>query len=250
MYTFWDYMRNRWERDSGLRLDHIPLSFVLTKRLQGTGVDRHIRGREDASDHAPVGAEFHDARNRARSASPVGSHATTTGATASPKGKKSAHGIGGGVKSQTRAVRKPELSRRPLLVIDGDSFAHRSYHALPKTIGNAAGAMVGFANFLLRFYAEERPRAVIVGWDSLDAPTKREMFPAYQSGRESDEELIEQLMSCPNLSPPLGLRTPKPQGSRRTTFSPPRSPLRSAQAGPHWWQMAIEIPFNSPHYVQ
>ena len=85
-----------------------------------------------------------------------------------------------------------------MLVIDGDFFAHRSYHALPKTIrrsdGKGAGAIVGFANFLLRFYADERPRAVIVGWDTLDAPTKRhKMFPAYQSGRVFDEELIEQL---------------------------------------------------------
>ena len=60
MYTFWDYMQNRWERDRGLRLDHILLSFVFTKRLQGAGVDRRIRGREDTSDHAPVWAEFHD----------------------------------------------------------------------------------------------------------------------------------------------------------------------------------------------
>ena len=214
VYTFWDYMRNCWERDGGLRLDHVLLSPVLKERLQGAGVDRHIRGLEDASDHAPVWAEFHDARNRARSASPVGGHATTTAATASPKGKKSAHGIGGEVRSQTRAVRKPELSRRPLLVIDGNSFAHRSYHALPKTIrrsdGNAAGAIVGFANFLLRFYAEERPRAVIVGWDSLDAPTKRhEMFPAYQSGREFDEELIEQLNVLPEFVAAFGFANAK-----------------------------------------
>jgi DNA polymerase I len=78
-------------------------------------------------------------------------------------------------------------------VIDGDSFAHRSYHALPKTIrrsnGRAAGAILGFANFLLRLYADEQPRAVIVGWDSLVAPTKRhEMFPDSQSGREFDDE--------------------------------------------------------------
>ena len=52
---------------------------------------------------------------------------------------------------------------RPLLVVDGDSFAHRSYHALPKSIrrrGNkGGGAIVGFANFLLRLYAQEEPRA-------------------------------------------------------------------------------------------
>jgi exodeoxyribonuclease III len=44
MYTFWDYMRNRWERDGGLRLDHILLSATLTERLRDAGVDRHVRG--------------------------------------------------------------------------------------------------------------------------------------------------------------------------------------------------------------
>jgi DNA polymerase-1 len=62
----------------------------------------------------------------------------------------------------------------PLLVIDGDSFAHRAYHALPKTVrrrGNkGAGAIVGFANYLMRFYETERPRAVLVAWDTLEAP--------------------------------------------------------------------------------
>ncbi len=66
---------------------------------------------------------------------------------------------------------------RPLLVIDGDSFAHRAYHALPKSIrrtgDKGAGAIVGFANFLLRFYETELPRAVLVAWDTLDEPTYR-----------------------------------------------------------------------------
>jgi 5'-3' exonuclease, N-terminal resolvase-like domain/Endonuclease/Exonuclease/phosphatase family len=185
MYTFWDYMRKRWERDGGLRLDHLLLSPVLKERLQSAGVDRHIRGLEDASDHAPVWAQLRESPNWPSSASNVGVHSATTAATASSKAKKSARRTGGKTKRQTRAVgpSRPKPSRRPLLVIDGDSFAHRSYHALPKTIrrsdGQSAGAIVGFANFLLRFYADERPRAVIVGWDSLGAPTKRhEMFPA------------------------------------------------------------------------
>jgi exodeoxyribonuclease III len=42
MYTFWDYNRKRWERDGGLRLDHILLSSALMARLQGAGLDRHI----------------------------------------------------------------------------------------------------------------------------------------------------------------------------------------------------------------
>jgi hypothetical protein len=139
MYTFWDYMRKRWERDFGLRLDHILLSSALTERLQSAGVDRHIRGMEDASDHAPVWVDLRDAPNRPSSASLVGSHATTAAAMPSPKAKKSDGRTGGEFRSQTRAIGEPELSRRPLLVIDGDSFAHRSYHALPNTIRRSDG---------------------------------------------------------------------------------------------------------------
>ena len=144
-------------------------------------------------------------------------------ATPSPKAKKSDGRTGGEARSQTRADDKPQPSRRPLLVIDGDSFAHRSYHALPKTIrrsdGKAAGAIVGFANFLLRFYADERPRGVIVAWDSLDAPTKRhEMFPAYQSGREFDEELIEQLNVLPEVVATFGFANAKAPGYEADDF--------------------------------
>ena len=58
IYTFWDYKRNRWSRDAGLRLDHILLSPILAKRLTAAGVDRAERGREGASDHAPVWVEL------------------------------------------------------------------------------------------------------------------------------------------------------------------------------------------------
>lgn len=54
VYTFWDYRRNRWPRNAGMRLDHLLLSRRLAKRLAGAGVDREIRGHDDASDHAPV----------------------------------------------------------------------------------------------------------------------------------------------------------------------------------------------------
>jgi DNA polymerase-1 len=81
------------------------------------------------------------------------------------------------VRSRRHQTSDAGRDRRPLLIIDGDSSAHRAYHGLPKTIrrrGNkGGGAIVGFANMLLRFYAEERPRAVVVGWDTLDAPTYR-----------------------------------------------------------------------------
>jgi len=58
MYTFWDYMRRRWERDAGLRLDHLLLSPDLAGRLKRGGVDREERGRESPSDHAPAWIEL------------------------------------------------------------------------------------------------------------------------------------------------------------------------------------------------
>jgi exodeoxyribonuclease-3 len=54
VYTFWDYKRNRWPRDAGLRLDMLLLSPPLAPRLAAAGVDRAVRGQPDASDHAPV----------------------------------------------------------------------------------------------------------------------------------------------------------------------------------------------------
>jgi exodeoxyribonuclease-3 len=54
MFTFWDYKRNRWPRDAGLRLDHLLLSPALAPRLVKAGVDRDMRGEDGASDHAPA----------------------------------------------------------------------------------------------------------------------------------------------------------------------------------------------------
>lgn len=58
IYTFWDYFRNAYERDSGIRIDHILLSPQLSNRLQDGGVDRHVRGWEKPSDHAPTWIEL------------------------------------------------------------------------------------------------------------------------------------------------------------------------------------------------
>jgi DNA polymerase I len=112
---------------------------------------------------------------------------------------------------------------RPLLVVDGDSFAHRSYHGVPKTIrrrGNkGGGAILGFANFLLRLYETEQPRAVLVGWDSLDEPTYRhEALPAYQSGREFDDELVDQLEILPDFVAACGFANAKAPGYEADDF--------------------------------
>src|SRR5215475_9289643 len=129
MYTFWDYLRNRWPRDAGLRIDHLLLSKDAAKRLIDAGVDRDVRGKDGASDHAPAWVILKDAKQRRE-------HRT-----------KAAE-----LEKRSTKVSNTGPSSRPLLVIDGDNFTHRSYHALPKTIlgrgGKQAGAIVGFANLL------------------------------------------------------------------------------------------------------
>jgi exodeoxyribonuclease-3 len=204
MYTFWDYKRNRFERDAGLRLDHLLLNRSAAKRLAGADVDREVRGLEGASDHAPGWIELRDLPARGQK----------SGSTPPSRARLKARA---GAK---RAVLPP---RRPLLVIDGDSFAHRSYHALPKNIltkdGRSAGAILGFANMLLRLYREEEPRAVLVAWDTLDVPTYRhEAFPDYQGDREFDDAIVEQLEVLPEFVAACGFQNAKAPGFEADDF--------------------------------
>lgn len=60
IYTYWDYFRNAYGRNAGLRIDHFLLSHHFDKRLKGAGVDKHVRGWEKSSDHAPVWIEISD----------------------------------------------------------------------------------------------------------------------------------------------------------------------------------------------
>src|SRR5262245_41085764 len=112
---------------------------------------------------------------------------------------------------------------RPLLVVDGDSLAHRAYHALPKSFRRAGGrpgnALLGFSNFLLRLWQSEQPRAVLVGWDSLDTPTYRhELFAGYQAGRVFDDDLLEQLDLLPDLVGAFGFAAAKAPGYEADDF--------------------------------
>jgi DNA polymerase I len=204
MYTFWDYMRNRWQRNAGLRIDHLLLNPKAAKRLVDAGVDREVRRLEAASDHAPAWIVLGDTPRGRRKPARRSEKQTPL-----ERGRS--------------ARRAAPLPRQPLLVIDGDSFAHRSYHALPKTIlrrgRKPAGAIVGFANMLLRLYRDEQPRAVLVAWDTLDVSTYRhESFPAYQSGREFDDALLDQLHVLPEFVAACGFQNAKAPGFEADDF--------------------------------
>lgn len=112
---------------------------------------------------------------------------------------------------------------RPLLAVDGDSFAHRAFHGIPRSVRRADGrpgnALVGFTNMLLRLWQAERPRAVVVGWDTLFVPTYRhELLPSYQSGREFDDEIVEQLALLPELIATTGIVCGKAAGYEADDF--------------------------------
>ena len=118
---------------------------------------------------------------------------------------------------------------KPLLIVDGDSLAHRAYHAMPKSI--RLNGVLGFANMVTRLWEAEQPRAVLVGWDTYEIPTYRhQAFEPYQSGRVFEESLLEQLKLMPQLVVRAGFANAKAAATRRTTSSAPPSP-RGARGG-------------------
>ena len=109
-------------------------------------------------------------------------------------------------------VRQPRL-----LAVDGDSFAHRAYHSMPKQVRH--NAVVGFVNMTTRLWENERPDAVLVAWDTLEIPTYRhESFEAYQSGRVFDQSLLDQLAVLPKFCEAAGFFVGKGGGYEADDF--------------------------------
>ena len=105
----------------------------------------------------------------------------------------------------------------PVMIVDGDSLTHRAYHGLPKSIRH--NAVVGFTNMLVRLWESEQPRAVLVGWDTLEVPTYRhEAFDSYQSGRVFEPSLLEQLPMIPQLVVALGFASARAPGYEADDF--------------------------------
>jgi DNA polymerase-1 len=112
---------------------------------------------------------------------------------------------------------------RPLLVVDGDNLAHRAYHSIPKGVrgkgGRPINAIVGWTNMLLYLWCTEMPRAIFVGWDTLGMPTYRhELWPSYQSGRQFDAAILEQLNRLPELCRAFGFGVGKGAGYEADDF--------------------------------
>src|SRR3954463_15196952 len=115
-------------------------------------------------------------------------------------------------------------STRPLLVVDGDSFAHRAYHAIPSAAfrrrdGKAGTGLGGVGNMLVSLWQSEQPRAVVVAWDTLEVPTYRhESLAAYQTGRGFAPDTPGQLPLLPGLVESFGFVAVKGAGFEADDF--------------------------------
>lgn len=125
---------------------------------------------------------------------------------------------------------------RPLLAIDGDSLAHRAFHGLPREIRRTGGApgnaLQGVAVMAQRAWLATKPRAVLVAWDTLDAPTYRNaLLASYQSGRDFDPEIVEQLDLLPELCMALGFLVAKQAGYEADDFLAAAAAAEEAAGG-------------------
>jgi len=88
-------------------------------------------------------------------------------------------------------------------------------------------------SLLLRLYREEQPRAVLVGWDTLEVATYRHAeFPAYQSGREFDDALVEQLDALPEFVTACGFLNAKGPGCEADDFLASAAARKKSAAEP------------------
>ena len=120
-------------------------------------------------------------------------------------------------------------------MLDGDSLAHRAYHG-SRPVAGAGGrpinALHGLAVMALGLWRAETPRAVLACWDTLTVPTYRhEAWPEYQSGREFDPEILEQLDRMPELTEALGFAWAKAPGYEADDFLATAARLETEAGG-------------------
>ena len=120
-------------------------------------------------------------------------------------------------------------------MLDGDSLAHRAYHGsrpLAGAGGRPINALHGFATMAIGLWRAEKPRAVLACWDTLTVPTYRHTdWPEYQSGREFDPEILEQLDRMPELTEALGFAWANAPGYEADDFLATAARLETEAGG-------------------
>lgn len=190
-YTWWDYRNQGFQRDDGLRIDHVFATEPLSERVTAASVDRDERKGEKPSDHAPV-------------------IVTLDGQDPGPAAATDAD-------AETAADPEPNERARPKLVlIDGHSVAYRAFYGLPlydrsgratfsTKSGELTNAVYGFANMLIKTWNEERPDYMAVAFD-LGRTFRDDLYEEYKGTREKmPEELVPQIDRIMQLVEAFGL---------------------------------------------
>ena len=187
--------------------------------------------KENASDHAPTWVDLGAPKKRNQPERPApGGQATEA------RGRK----------RQAKAT----AARRPLFVVDGELFAHRAYHALPKTIrgsGEPARRDPRLCQFLLRCIRPNSRGRCLSAWDTFEGgDLSAEGFPPTRAAASS-------MMGGRSTGNPAGvhgsMRIRQREGggiTRLTIFSLPQSPQKSGGAERFWSRAAIAMGFNLP----
>jgi exodeoxyribonuclease-3 len=138
IFTFWDYFREHWPRNAGLRIDHLLLSPALAPRLQAAGVDRWVRGLQGASDHAPTWVELETGgKVRGRKIS-AGARKAAAKAAKAPVAKKRVGKAVGKTPARKATARPAKAATSPPRPPAKSSAAPRRSAAVPRTEGAPA----------------------------------------------------------------------------------------------------------------
>jgi DNA polymerase-1 len=217
IYSWWDYRNRAFDRDDGLRIDHIFVTPALAGRGTASGVDRAEREGEKPSDHAPVAAVF-DApppewlggAAGERVAQALGDRGTVAGAESAvgPGSEQSAAGAESTKAARSSAGKRAAFAgspkRKKLILIDGHSLAYRAFYGLPlydrrgkisfnNSRGEFTNAVYGFANMLIKAWTDEKPDYIAVAFDA-GRTFRDDLYEPYKGTRQKmPDELVPQI---------------------------------------------------------
>ncbi len=185
IYSWWDYRNRAFDRDDGLRIDHVFVTPALAARATASTVDRAEREGEKPSDHAPVVAVFD-----APAPEWLGGQTPSARPAARPRAATTA--LAGGSK------------HKKLILIDGHSLAYRAFYGLPlydrrgkvsftNSRGEFTNAIYGFANMLIKAWTDEKPDYIAVAFDA-GRTFRDDLYEPYKGTRmKMPDELAPQI---------------------------------------------------------
>ncbi|MCC7018960.1 MAG: DNA polymerase I [Ardenticatenales bacterium] len=198
VWSWWDYQGQGFDKDDGLRIDHIWTTAPLAGRLVAAAVDRYERSGKGASDHAPLCVAL-DAATRYL---PIDAAYITSRAT--PLTDADRQMTPDVPASPPPPSPTPPSRPRKLIIIDGHSLAYRAFYGLPHVDrhgkpsfstagGTYTNAVYGFANMLIKTWIDERPDYLAVAFD-LGRTFRDDLFAAYKGTRmKMPDELVPQI---------------------------------------------------------